>query len=212
MSHVVLLGDSIFDNAAYVPDGPDVVRHLQRALPPGWGASLLARDGAVTNQVREQLAGLPQGATHVVVSAGGNDALGAQEVLTRQTRTVAEALAALADTLEDFHINYGRMLDAVRGTGKSVAVCTVYDAVPGLRRESRAGLSLFNDVITRHAFRTGAPLLDLRRVCRDASDYSPLSPIEPSRQGGERIARALAALLTTHDFGRRGCVAYPLPE
>jgi hypothetical protein len=209
MSHVVLLGDSIFDNAAYVPGGPDVVRQLQRELPAGWGASLLAVDGSLTNHVREQLSRLPRNATHLVVSAGGNDALGAQELLMRQAGSVAEALVALAEKAEDFHINYGRMLDAARATGKAVVVCTVYDAVPGLQRESRTGLSLFNDIITRHAFRVGVPLLDLRRVCRDAGDYSRLSPIEPSRQGGERIAQALAALLVGHDFSRRACMAYP---
>lgn len=33
MSHVVLLGDSIFDNAAYVAGGPDVIRQLREMLP-----------------------------------------------------------------------------------------------------------------------------------------------------------------------------------
>ena len=29
MKHIVLLGDSIFDNAAYVAGGPDVVKQLR---------------------------------------------------------------------------------------------------------------------------------------------------------------------------------------
>ena len=29
MGHIVLLGDSVFDNAAYVPDQPDVVTQLR---------------------------------------------------------------------------------------------------------------------------------------------------------------------------------------
>ncbi len=33
--HVVLLGDSIFDNGVYVPGGPDVVTQLRAELPPG---------------------------------------------------------------------------------------------------------------------------------------------------------------------------------
>src|SRR3712207_2336551 len=45
MSHVVLLGDSIFDNAAYVRGGPDVIRQLQGVLPAGWKATLRAVDG-----------------------------------------------------------------------------------------------------------------------------------------------------------------------
>ena len=47
MRHVVLLGDSVFDNAAYVGSDPDVVRQLREALPADWRASLVARDGAV---------------------------------------------------------------------------------------------------------------------------------------------------------------------
>ena len=47
MAHLCLLGDSIFDNAAYVGGGPDVVTQLRAALPTGWKATLLAVDGAV---------------------------------------------------------------------------------------------------------------------------------------------------------------------
>lgn len=76
MGHVVLLGDSIFDYARYVPGGPSVLDHVRRPLPRGWKVTLLARDGAVAAGVIEQLARLPDDATHLVISAGGNDALG----------------------------------------------------------------------------------------------------------------------------------------
>ena len=55
--HVVLLGDSIFDNASYVAGGPDVVTHLRSVLPPGWRATLAAVDGDVTTGVGRQLRG-----------------------------------------------------------------------------------------------------------------------------------------------------------
>lgn len=29
MAHIILLGDSIFDNGVYVPGGPDVVKQLR---------------------------------------------------------------------------------------------------------------------------------------------------------------------------------------
>ena len=48
MSHLILLGDSIFDNAAYVAGGPDVVQQVRARLPQGWTASLRAVDGSVT--------------------------------------------------------------------------------------------------------------------------------------------------------------------
>src|SRR6185436_5966678 len=76
MIHIVLLGDSIFDNAAYVAGGPDVVRQLREILPSGWRATVNALDGAVISDVPQQLKELPRDATHLVLSIGGNDALG----------------------------------------------------------------------------------------------------------------------------------------
>jgi hypothetical protein len=51
--HVVLLGDSIFDNGAYVPGDPDVVTQLRGILPDGWKASLWAIDGAIISDVKK---------------------------------------------------------------------------------------------------------------------------------------------------------------
>src|SRR2546430_620065 len=76
MTHIVLLGDSVFDNAAYVAGGPDVLAQLRAIVPQGWQASLNARDGAGVRDVYAQLDHIPNDATHLVVSAGGNDALG----------------------------------------------------------------------------------------------------------------------------------------
>jgi hypothetical protein len=45
MPHIVLLGDSIFDNAAYVPGEPPVIEQLRAHLPKNWQATLLAVDG-----------------------------------------------------------------------------------------------------------------------------------------------------------------------
>ena len=45
--HIVLLGDSIFDNGAYVDGGIDVVNHLRKVIPSDWKASLRAVDGSL---------------------------------------------------------------------------------------------------------------------------------------------------------------------
>jgi hypothetical protein len=43
MAHIVLLGDSIFDNKSYVgASGIDVVTHLRETLPNDWQATLKA--------------------------------------------------------------------------------------------------------------------------------------------------------------------------
>ena len=75
MDHVVLLGDSIFDNASYVPGGDPVIEQLRSRLDRGCRATLLAVDGAIASDVHRQLPRVPDDATHLLLSAGGNDAL-----------------------------------------------------------------------------------------------------------------------------------------
>lgn len=81
MTHIVLLGDSIFDNGRYTMGGPDVISQVRQLLPDGWQASLLAVDGATTGDVRCQLQRMPSDASHLVLSVGGNDALMKSDIL-----------------------------------------------------------------------------------------------------------------------------------
>jgi lysophospholipase L1-like esterase len=205
MGHIVLLGDSVFDNGAYVrPGEPDVVQQLRDALPASWRATLAAVDGAVTGSVRGQLERLPTDATHLVVSVGGNDALRRQDVLDLRVRSVAEALLRFAEVRDEFARDYRAMLDAVLGRGLPAAVCTIYDPRfpdPTRQRVAVAALAAFNDVITREAFGRGLPLIDLRLICSEDTDYA--NPIEPGARGGAKFASAIAELLSRHEFARR---------
>jgi hypothetical protein len=200
-----LLGDSIFDNARYVPGGPSVIEHLRRSLPNPWRATLLAVDGAVAADVDRQLARLPGDATHLVVSAGGNNALDySSMILHEPAGSFAEVLSRLAEIRAAFQVEYRAMLQGVLAHGKPVTVCTVYDAIPGLERAEHSGLCLFNDVILREAFRAGVPVIDLRLICTEAADYARSSPIEPSAAGGGKIARAVSRVVTGHEFQAEG--------
>ena len=209
MSHVVLLGDSIFDNAAYVPDRPPVIEQVRRGLPPGWKATLVAVDGHTIEDVATQLPRVPAGATHLVLSVGGNDALGATWLLAERAGTVRDALGAVAAAFGKFRAAYAAMLAKVLALGKPTCVCTVYDSIPALLGPAEfAALSGFNDTITRAAAGAGIPLIDLRVICNHADDYSPLSPIEPSVAGGAKIAEAICRMLAEHDFAKKRCAVY----
>ncbi|MBD0319738.1 MAG: SGNH/GDSL hydrolase family protein [Gemmatimonadetes bacterium] len=204
MPHLVLLGDSVFDNAAYVRGGPDVVRQARDRLGPhGWQATLAAVDGAVTDGVRRQLARVPADATHLVVSAGGNDALGSVDVLYRTARTVGAGLAMLGDVVDPFEARYRAMLHEVLALGLPTAVCTVYNPRfpdPEERRYAALGLAVFNDAILRVALQAGVPVLELRSICGEDEDFA--NPIEPSSRGGEKMVAAIATMLAEHDFTR----------
>ena len=206
MRHVVLLGDSIFDNAAYVPGGPSVIEHLRRCLPSGWRATLAAVDGACVQDVQRQLADIPDDATHLVVSVGGNDALGHSGIiLDPSLRSAAQMLSELAGVRDAFQREYRQMLDQLTSMGRPVVACTVYDAVPGLGEAEHAALCLFNDAILREAFRAAAAVIDLRVVWNEASDYTKISPIEPSQAGGGKIARVVIRVVSDPTLGRGGC-------
>jgi hypothetical protein len=197
MSHLILLGDSIFDNARYVPHGQSVIDHVRRELPAGHKASLHAVDGARTVHIAGQLESIPADASHLIVSIGGNDALAfSSEILADTPTTHLGALERLAGIRAAFHANYTAMLRTLLALKKHLTLCTVYDAIPVLTPLHKTGLALFNDIILHEAFRHGLSVVDLRLVCRDASDYSPTSPIEPSATGARKIARALGRLIT----------------
>jgi len=158
--HVVLLGDSIFDNGAYTRGEPDVARHLRSLLPPDWKVTLAAADGSTTADLAKQLDALPRDVTRGVLSVGGNDILNAD----------------------------------------------ILDRPVGSTREARIALMLFNDVILRAAFERGLDVIDLRLVCTDPDDYA--NPIEPSGQGGRKIAATIASALGVSGETNRRTVAY----
>ena len=198
----MLLGDSIFDNAAYVAGAPDVIRQVRERLPAGSKATLAALDGGKIGDVRRQLHRLPADATHLVLSVGGNDALGRSDFLGAPARTAAEALSALADVGDEFEHGYLAMLAGVLARRLPTAICTIYyprfpDAA--LQKVAVAALTVFNDSIVRAAVAYDLALLDLRLICTEAGDYA--NSIEPSARGGEKIARAIAEVV------ERGSVA-----
>jgi len=63
MKHIVLLGDSVFDNGAYVAPYPDVRGQLQDLVAHGWRATLNAADGAMLVNADSQVPGKLRQAT-----------------------------------------------------------------------------------------------------------------------------------------------------
>jgi hypothetical protein len=122
-------------------------------------------------------------------------------------RSVGEGVMRLAEAQAHFARRYLAMVEAVVATGVPAVLCTIYDAnfPPPEGTVIKAALSLFNDVITRAAFSRGLPLIDLRLICSEPGDYA--NPIEPSEQGGAKIAAAIAALATDPQRPDRSVVA-----
>ena len=190
--HIVLLGDSIFDNAAYTRGAPDVATHLQRLLPSGWRATSLAVDGATTADLASQLRRVPADATQLAIAIGGNDALQNSDLLSLPVTSSAQALEVFAERVAAFDHAYRAAIRAAAALGRPTAVCTVYNGAleEDRARIARVALSVFNDVILRTAIDLHLDAIELRSLCTEPDDYA--NPIEPSGKGGLKIARAIA--------------------
>ena len=210
MGHLVLLGDSTFDNAAYVAPGATILDQVRVGLPDGWRATQGAIDGSMIADVPRQLEQAPPDATHLVLSVGGNDLMGEASALGARVETVGEGMRLLADIRERFADDYRELLRALDASGRACAVCTIYNPQfpdPALQREAVAALGMFNDAIIQAAYGLRFPVIDLRALCHSDEDFA--TPIEPSSTGGEKIARAICDLVSRHDFARRQAVLWP---
>ncbi len=202
MAHIVLFGDSIFDNKVYVGEnGKDVITHLRERLPNGWQATLKSVDGSMIENVSEQLLDTPTDATHFVVSVGGNNAIMNSDILQMKADSSAEVLSEIADRREIFELHYEKMLQNLLSKNLPTAVCTIYfpnfpEAI--FQRLAVTALSVFNDVIIRQAIINDLPIIDLRLICNETDDYA--NEIEPSDKGGKKIAAKILELINKHEF------------
>ena len=187
--HLILLGDSIFDNGVYVEPGQDdVTAHLERKLVSlDWTLDMRAVDGSVVSDVVNQLSHKPiSPPCTFVLSVGGNDALGHLEGI------LSLGLADFYTIKEGFRKGYTGALDSILDYEQPLIVCTIYNPnmpEPEMQILAEAGLSFFNDVITEEALRRKLPIIDLREVCSAPEAFA--NPIEPSEIGGDLITDAI---------------------
>ncbi|HLE25828.1 MAG TPA: SGNH/GDSL hydrolase family protein [Thermodesulfobacteriota bacterium] len=208
--HITLLGDSILDNGAYVQPGePDVITQLRGKLPEEWQATLRAVDGSITDDVKGQVRGLPEDASFLIVSVGGNDALSHISIFNQNAQSTAEVLQRLADIRDKFQRNYQSMLKTVLSCNLPTAICSIYYPRfpdPALQRVAIVGLSVFNDCIIYETFRFRLPLIDLRLICNEDRDYA--NEIEPSVHGGEKITDAILKVAKEFDSRKTRTVVF----
>lgn len=197
MPHLILLGDSIFDNGSYTGSGPDVITQVRHHLPAGWKATLLARDGATTDNIPFQLAGLPLDATHLVLSIGGNDALRQSALLDMPVRSTAQAFSILADAVQEFDTRYKKAINACLKAKMPLIICTIYNGNfpdPDFQQRAATALASFNDVVIQTAVEHQLQVIELRQIINQPEDYA--NPIEPSSKGGEKLSTVIIQLVS----------------
>jgi hypothetical protein len=188
--HIVLLGDSVFDNAPYTDGGPAVIDHLKAMLEPGQEATLLAVDGHRVADMPSQVRRIPPDATHFFLSVGGNDALDQVSLLNQPVRTVAEGMGVLGGEVDAFEARYGALLGELTASFEWLEVCTIYNGSFGEEQPVlSAAVRLFDDVIQRAAIAHRLEVIELRDLLNEPLHYA--NPIEPSVEGGRVLAEEI---------------------
>ena len=193
---LVLIGDSILDNAPYTTPEPDTTTHLQNLLGSAWSVELLAMDGAVMADVPRQVRALHGRPDVAVLSVGGNDAIQHVDLLERRGTSSADVFKDLLEIVDDFEHNYEKVARMVAEHAHRTVLCTIYEVrlEPAIYAKLvRVPLAVLNDRIISIGARLGVDVIDLRAVCTDDADF--VLQIEPSATGAARIAQAIASLL-----------------
>ncbi len=198
-AHIALLGDSIFDNGAYVQGEADVIGHLRAVIPSQWQATLCAIDGSMAADLELQITTIPEDVSHLVISIGGNNALMNSDLLALPVGSTTEALALFGERASAFERAYRKAIGAALALERDTTICTIYEGnLPAAEAHlARVALMPFNDAILRVAFEHRLRVIDLRSVCNQPEDYA--NPIEPSGSGGRKIAEAIVRALGIAD-------------
>jgi hypothetical protein len=195
---VFLLGDSIIDNAGYVrPGEPDVACQLASLLPQHT-VFKRAVDGAKSGDVLACQIAEVERAGHIVLSAGGNDALAHIDLLEDAAQQRAkDVLVRLWSIREELRREYAALLARLALTRRPALVLTVYNPCfhahgfdAGYQQAAESAMSIINDVIQQEARRRSFDVLELRTLFNDQADYA--NPIEPSAIGGAKLAKSIS--------------------
>lgn len=190
---IVLLGDSIFDNSAYVgAAGTPVAGHLRQLAGNNAEIILLAEDGSGIEDVYRQMKSIPPDTAGIFLSAGGNNITRHITYIQQPAELVSEVLLTFAGFVDEFRPVYEGLVDELMKLKIPLTLCTIYNChfpTETGQRCVETALRLFNDVIIQTAYCYGIPYIEMRRVCTEPSDF--VNEIEPSDTCGRKIAEAI---------------------
>ena len=75
-----------------------------------------------------------------------------------------------------------------------------------LQKMAMSALPIFNDIIFQEAVNFNIPVIDLRLIFNDKSDYA--NEIEPSAIGGQKMVEVIREMVYNHDFSIKNTIIY----
>jgi len=185
-TRVFLLGDSVFNNDIYVPDGASVGSLLRKRQKR---VRILAQDGATLPDLRRQILRIPimadRRSTYIFVSLGGNDILRAYRGL-RKTN-----MGPLRRILK----SYRRALESLMGKFKdsTIILANLYYPTSPTYTKYYPLIRKWNGDLERLASENSLQVLHLDKALVSPPDFT--HDIEPSSRGSRIIVRHILNLL-----------------
>jgi lysophospholipase L1-like esterase len=175
---VILMGDSVLNNANYVPAGKSVYDSLKSKLSK---VINIAKDGATISDLYGQLDKIPVDLnntnTYIFISAGGND------ILNKRTELSSTELRRLFDSYIEF-------LKALRTKLGSVKINILNLYLPANPRYQtyKTSIEQWNQLIQSSSNKVGEMynVVDLHALLTSPDDF--VYDIEPSESASDKIA------------------------
>lgn len=185
--NIILLGDSIFKNNAYVPYGSSIESQLENNAQ-GKEVLCLARDNSSITDVYKQVEEIPEDynnrRTRIFLSVGGNDIL---ENYVYDYNDV--------DNMEILNANfkeYKKVIKTIQSK-MSEAKLTILDVYYPDHTRFKSFyplISEWNKLIDDYAKRNNIRVIKISNILTNADDFS--FAIEPSAIGGNKIVNELS--------------------
>ncbi len=188
---IYCVGDSMLNNARYVGEGESVLDYLRLLGSKSCDYVMVAKDGARLSDAFQQVDGLEitpsiSNGDCIVISIGGNDLLaGATNILSENILSEdAETLfQRFLELVKSIHVKF----DSTNSKTQLFVLNLYY---PSSKKRFHGRIRQWNAWLDEHAAEAGYTVIHTDSVITADSDLC--YKIEPSTQGGEKIAGLIA--------------------
>jgi lysophospholipase L1-like esterase len=180
-NNIILIGDSVLNNSAYVPSGKSVFDNLKEKTSNVFN---FAKDGATIQDCYAQLDNISSNFnntnTYVFISIGGND------ILNKRGQLSSEEINSLFQQFLSFIDALNVKLGSV-----NLNICNLYLPSDPRFQNYKSSIDQWNILIKENSNRIGAMynILDLYSLLNTPNDF--IYSIEPSPDGSVKIANLI---------------------
>ena len=180
-NNIILIGDSVLNNSAYVPSGKSVFDNLKLKTSNVFN---FAKDGATIQDCYAQLDNISSNFnntnTYVFISIGGND------ILNKRGQLSTEEIDSLFQQFMSFIDALNVKLGSV-----NLNICNLYLPSDPRFQNYKPSIDQWNSLIKDNSNRIGAMynVLDLYSLLNNPNDF--IFTIEPSPDGSVKIANLI---------------------